>query len=154
MKNNCQKNNKAFTLIELLIVIAIAVIISAALVPLFSVTKQDAKFAKALSEMEAIRKACLTLFMDIGTWPPYIEVDHLGYELVANSDGLVDWQGPYLPTWPVQDPWGRDYILEYSSLHVEGGWGPGPERFVVYSLGKDGVLDSGDPYVIVCLRTF
>ena len=87
---------RGFTLIELLIVIAIAVIISGALVPLFSVTKQDAKRAKASSELDSIRTAAIMLNHDTGTWPT---TGSAGAGLVTNSPVVTDWAGPYLDAW-------------------------------------------------------
>lgn len=128
---------KAFTLIELLIVIAIAVIISAALVPLFSITKQDAKMAKASSELDAIRTACIHFHQDTGQWPTTDATS--GADLLDNSRSLVDWEGPYLDGW-ADDPWGNPYAL------LEVGTG----SYYVASNGKDGVWNfAEDPKLLV-----
>ncbi len=115
--------HRAFTLIELLIVIAIAVIIAGALVPLFSATKQDAKFAKALSEMEAIRTAHLLLYQDT-EYRPYDS--GVAVDLIGNPNNIVDWQGPYLDYWP-NDPWGEPYFMK--------GFANG--TYYVYTYGPD-----------------
>jgi len=107
MEAEKRMKQRAFTLIELLIVIAIAVIIAGALVPLFSVTKQDAKLAKAMSEMEAIKAACQMMHQDTGEWPV---LSNTGTDIVNNNRNLVDWSGPYLDRWP-NDPWGLAYSL-------------------------------------------
>jgi len=132
---------KAFTLIELLIVIAIAVIISGALVPLFSVTKQDAKLAKAMSEMEAIRAACFMLHHDTGQWPTS---GNAGNNLVEDEPKIIDWQGPYLEYWP-DDPWGAPYFLSFVPTY-----GVNPQGLYVVSSGKDNVFTVGeDPRLLI-----
>ena len=130
-------NKNAFTLIELLIVIAIAVIITGALVPLFSVTKQDAKFARAMSELEAVRTAATSLHYDTGEWPhfPFPALD-----LSDNSNrNLADWQGPYLEYIP-NDPWGEPYLW-YLSID---------SKLYICTKGQDKVhQEDTDPKIII-----
>jgi len=94
------KRQKAFTLIELLIVIAIATIIAGGLVPLFSTTKQDAKLAKFVSLVDTLRDACMRYYFDTGE---YAREDGDSSASCPNADrnlscnyGVADWDGPYL----------------------------------------------------------
>lgn len=91
---------KAFTLIELLIVIAIATIIAGGLVPLFSTTKQDAKLAKFVSLVDTLRDACMRYYFDTGE---YAKEDGSTSATCPNAQrklscnpGVTDWSGPYL----------------------------------------------------------
>ena len=138
-----------FTLIELLIVIAIAVIISGALVPLFSVTKQDAKFAKAKWELDVIKRACVVFHFDTEEWP--FRLTGYGPELVTNIRNLPGWEGPYLDKWPIEDPWGGEYQLAQTGFIVDPAveWTNGPDRLVAYSVGNNAQLDTTDPYVVI-----
>lgn len=121
---------KAFTLIELLIVIAISVIIAGALVPLFGVTKQDAKVAKACSELDAIKTAALHFYFDLGYWPDGEKPN----DLLDDWQNISDWNGPYLDRWPESDPWGRLYQIDKEYRNVS-------------SFGKD-VSDSSDDIIV------
>ena len=107
--------NRGFTLIELLIVIAIATIIAGAMVPMFNVTKVDARRAKILSELEAIKTAAINLRLDTGQWPIGKQSGETsGRGLInnygANYDPIPDWKGPYIDSWQ-NDPWGKPYEL-------------------------------------------
>jgi len=130
---------RGFTLIELLIVIAIAVIISGALVPLFSVTKQDAKRAKASSELDSIRTAAIMLNHDTGTWPT---TGNTGVGLVTGT-GIVDWAGPYLDAW-TSDPWGPAY-----SIYTVGG-----TSLYIGTRGRDGTYGTSDDQKILITASY
>jgi len=61
--------NNSFTLIELLVVIAIVAILAGAMVPMVSVTREDARQTKVLAELDAIKAAAFLLHHDTGQWP-------------------------------------------------------------------------------------
>jgi len=61
----------AFTLIELLIVVAIIGILAAIAVPNFLNAQIRAKVARVVSEERAVRDAYLQYFMDNNAWPPH-----------------------------------------------------------------------------------
>ena len=107
---------QGFTLIELLIVIAIAAILAGAMVPLFSVTREDARKAKAASEMDAIKTAVIMYHYDTDNWPGDMD-DGTG---LVTDDEDTNWNGPYIEQWK-KDPWGTaNYALESvgTSLYV------------------------------------
>ncbi len=75
----------AFTLIELLIVVAIIGILAAIAVPNFINAQIRAKVARVQSEEKSIRDAYTQYFMDRNAWPPHMdgsEAQHrAGYRL-------------------------------------------------------------------------
>ncbi len=93
-------DREAFTLIELLIVIAIAVIIAGGLVPLFSVTKQDAKVAKALSMADTLKDACMRYYFDTGQLAREFAIilvsDPAQDRQLSFDPGISGWNGPYI----------------------------------------------------------
>ena len=103
--------NGAFTLIELLIVIAIAVIIAGGLVPLFSTTKQDAKVAKMLSLADTLKDACRRYYFDTGQLS--IETGNAAQSCpsanrqLSCDSGVSGWGGPYIskPLSSEDNPW-------------------------------------------------
>ena len=123
---------KAFTLIEMLIVIAIVVILAGAMAPIIRFTKEDARTAKALTILETIRVASHQYHLDTGAWPPY-GAGAVGDGLMANTEGLDGWRGPYVDaeTWPL-DPWG---IRPYYIMFVP------PAKLYAVSIGPDNGWD-------------
>ncbi|MEW6234012.1 MAG: prepilin-type N-terminal cleavage/methylation domain-containing protein [Candidatus Omnitrophota bacterium] len=63
----------AFTLIELLIVVAIIGVLAAIAVPNFINAQIRAKCSRAFSEERSIESAYMTYFMDNNAWPPHFD---------------------------------------------------------------------------------
>jgi general secretion pathway protein G len=118
-----QKNG--FTLFELLIVIVIVGILFGAMVPILNVSRQDARVAKAQSELDSIKTAAMMLHHDTGEWPPDSTT---GSDFITNDSTFPGWAGPYLDEWK-DDPWGSPYEI----------WTSGTERRV-RSLGADNAV--------------
>lgn len=115
---------RGFTLIELLVVVAILAILAAAIVPIFSTSREAAKKAKAKADMDAIKQAAVMMHYDTGYWPPagsngtatcLINCTNT----TINPSSGSSWEGPYLDDWR-NDPWGGDYniYVNGSALYV------------------------------------
>ena len=116
-----------YTLLELLVVLVIITLIIGIAGPLvlrqFGAAKSNTariESNRLVTDMEFFR-------VDVGRFPSETE----GLDaLLTQPDGLVGWEGPYLPKATQKiDPWGRDYIY---TLENDG------QRAVVSSLGADG----------------
>jgi len=129
MKARKNNNRKAFTLVELLVVIIIITLLGAMFaLPSF---KQLGKAKKdiARAKMEVIAGAIGQFYLDCQRWPD----ESLGLlELLEMPADLEDrWNGPYLRVSQLQDPWGRDYIyIEEGEINIG--------QFDLISLGADG----------------
>ena len=99
--------NKAFTLMELIVVIAIIVILIGAAVPATRNARSQAQQARASADSETIKTAALMLHNDTGSWPP---TGNAGNDLIANYSSWPGWNGPYLDQWK-NDPWGSAYAI-------------------------------------------
>ena len=99
---------KGFTLIELILVIAIIAILAGAMVPMINASRNQARVAKATAECDAIKTAAVLLHADsgVGVWPAD---GSTGGGLVA-AGGIPGWQGPYVDVWPT-DPWLHPYRI-------------------------------------------
>ena len=133
---------KGFTLIEMLIVIAIIAALAGALIPVMRGSKLEAQIARARSDLDAIKTASMMMHMDCGPggWPAgsaspgtNTGADFLSDVAPANAG----WGGPYLDQWK-NDPWGVAYTL----IDV------GVVRTIT-SFGPDGVIGGGDNETLI-----
>lgn len=69
MKCIRNRDRRGFTLIEIVIAVAIVAIFAAAMSPMVFRHLEDAKVSKAQNETEVIASAVLGYYKDVGTWP-------------------------------------------------------------------------------------
>jgi len=97
-----------FSLLEILIVIAIILILAGSLTPLLSSSKADARTAKVKADLDAIKSAANMCFADTGFWPAE---GNTGADITTDVSAFVGWAGPYIDDWR-EDPWGRKYAIK------------------------------------------
>lgn len=134
--NILKKQNKGFTLVEIMLVVIIIAALSAMVVPRLVGRSEQAKLSVARADVESHIATALKLYeLDNGSFP-------------TTNQGLValrtqpakppipkNWTGPYLEKDPV-DPWGNPYV--YVS--------PGKNRsdYDLSSKGKDDATAEDD----------
>lgn len=122
--NNRSRIRKGFTLIELVVVILILAILAALIVPRIVGRTDDAKRAKAASDISTLRSQVQVYKVDVGTFPEVL------MDLRTRpSEGADGWRGPYLDKELPTDPWGNEYDYQVTS---DG------ENFTILSYGQDG----------------
>ena len=111
-----KKQNKGFTLVELIVVIAILAILSIALIPLVNNLIDKSRVSRALSDLEAVKTACIAYSSDVGTLDsPGLgngssgAFPNTGFH--SNIDNLGNWNDPYLDSSATLNPWGGGYGL-------------------------------------------
>jgi len=87
------RKNKGFTLLELLVVVAIIGILSAILLVTFSGPREKSRDAKRVSDIKQMKNALELYFADYGEYPI----------------SIADLVSEYLPDTP-KDPYGDDYL--------------------------------------------
>ena len=137
-----------FTLIELVIVVAIVGVLSAIAMPLYGEYIEKAKIVRAISEITTISKSLTAYYLENNKYPQSLdEVDHVAF--------IDPWGAPdFLLGTAIAadraflDPWGAPY--QYLNIQTATTRGPGPRprtnRFVhpinsdydLFSMGKDG----------------
>ena len=127
-----QRRTRGFTLIELMVVIAILGILAGLVLPRFMGRTEEAKKTKARLQIENLESALKLYKLDTGAYPSTDQ----GLEALVQKPaaGLVpkNWrEGGYLEKSKVpEDPWGRPYV--YLSPGVKN------KDFDLKSLGADG----------------
>lgn len=115
--------SRGFTLVEMIVVIAIIGILATIVVVRYSGQTDQAKVAAAKSQLAQIESAVISFNAHVGRLPRSLT------ELVEKPAGVSNWQeGGYLKGKSVpKDPWGNEYLLKVAG-----------RRFEVISLGGDG----------------
>ncbi|CAN5578889.1 GspG family T2SS major pseudopilin variant LspG [soil metagenome] len=125
-KNLNLRNRRAFTLIELMVVILILAILAALIVPKVLGRADIAKVGKAKSDLASLSNALDTYRLDNGSYPTTEE----GLDvLIHQPSGADSWKGPYVKA--QLDPWGHEYVYEYPGSN-------GENSFTITCLGADG----------------
>lgn len=142
--NRCNgRGRKAFTLLEVLLVIVILVTLAALVLPNLPGRREQAKIGTTKIQLKAIEDGLEYFKTDIGRYPTNEE----GLEALISSDQLQDdelvkkWHGPYLKTKSaVKDAWGNDFHYSSPGEHNE-------KTFDLYSNGPDGQEGTDDDIV-------
>jgi general secretion pathway protein G len=117
---------RGFTLLELLVVVAIIGLLAAYVGPKYfsQIGKSEQSVARA--QVEAFGKALDAFRLDVGRYPSTEEGLAV---LVERSGSEPKWNGPYLQKTIPSDPWGRAYLYR----------APGTKHdFDLMSYGRDG----------------
>lgn len=125
---------KAFTLVEIMLVVIIIGVLAAMVVPKLAGRSEEARLSVAKADVELNISTALKMFeLDNGVFPTTEE----GLAaLVAVPGSARNWKGPYLDKAPL-DPWGRAYQYRSPGTHR-------PADYDLYSLGRDGVEGRDD----------
>lgn len=127
---------KAFTLIELLLVVVIIGVLAAIMLPSFSGRSEEARKTRAKTEIESTLGLALDMFeADTGRYPTTQQsLD----ALLKKPDGVANWRGPYLKkSNRLEDPWNNKYYYRFPSQRNSFGYD-------LISAGPDGQSGTED----------
>jgi len=125
-----QHSNRGFTLLEIIVVVAIIAILAAYIAPKVAGRVDDARISKAKSDIRVLESSLELYKLDNFSYP----TSEQGLEALVNrpsGDNAKNWrEGGYIKKLN-KDPWGNDYVYQYPGSNGE---------FDVYSLGSDAAV--------------
>ena len=128
MKMRLSQYRRAFTLVELLLVLVILAVLAAVVVPKFTNRSEQARLTAAKADISSIETALDTFEVDCGRYP---NSDEGLKALVEAPAGVQNWHGPYIKRGGVpNDPWGNAYVYRFPGTHNANGYD-------LYSFGPD-----------------
>jgi len=150
-----KSNRKAFTLIELLIVVAIIGILAGVGVPMYNGYVLSAKVTKTIADIEAVKGSATFIRTTTGFWPgsswpeskgaggvdpkkdPLSCYCSGGNTFIYNRSSLISssWRGPYMASWP-KNIMGGTYYFDYNEADQNGD-GAGNERVLWLDNGRN-----------------
>lgn len=126
-----KRRRRGFTLIELIVVIAIVATLAAMVAPSIFSNVSDARIGAAKAQIQVLSLALDAYRLDVLSYP----TSEAGLAVLRTAPleplAQAQWRGPYLRQEVPADPWGRPYL--YRSPGTVN-----PESFDLYTLGRDG----------------
>jgi general secretion pathway protein G len=128
-----RQGHRAFTLVELLLVLSILALLAGLVLPKLVGTGEKAKVKTAIAQIGAFKTALEMFEVDNGKFPP----GKNGLMDLVNKPryASTDWH-QYLEKIP-PDPWGNPYIYEFPGRH-------NPNGYDLSSAGPDGQPGNDD----------
>jgi len=106
------KNKKGFTIIELIVVMAIIGILVLLAMPKFMGHTKEAKFTKLISNAKQIENANERYYMDKNDWPRLSDVPYTSAQITAFSQKVYDTTGKEVTL----DATGNYYDIDYNKI--------------------------------------
>jgi len=126
-------SRRAFTLVEILLVVTIIGILAALVIPRIAGTGERARVTAAQADINGGIKSALGQYeVDNGFYPKSLN------DLIQQPSNAKNWHGPYLdpPQLPL-DPWQNPYIYYYPGKH-------NASSYDLLSVGPDGKEGTDD----------
>lgn len=120
-KRHANFTDQGFTLIEILVVMAIIGMLAVMVAPNIFNQQAGAQRDAAMANISSLEAALDTYRLDVGEYPDSLD------GLMRNDSGRASWNGPYLRREVPLDPWNNEYVYD-----VDG------REFSLISYGPDG----------------
>ena len=116
MKRRTRTHSAGFTLMELLVVLAIIGLLAALVGPNVMNSLGGAKTKTAGIQIKDLEQALEMYKLDVGRYPSSSE----GLQALVKKPGsATGWNGPYLKSDVPVDPWNREYQYKFPGEHGE-----------------------------------
>jgi general secretion pathway protein G len=133
MTLNKSNARRGFTLMEVLIVLAILVMLVGMVVPRFLGAQKQGEMRAAKTQIGMFQSALEHYCSDVKTFPTTDQGLSALMTKPSDLDDSITWEGPYLNGETVpKDPWAQDYHYEYPPTHGTTDkpdiWSNGPDK--------------------------
>ena len=147
-QNNPERQRGGFTLVEMLVVLAILVLLISMVGPRILGSKQKADISAAKTQIGMLMSALETYVVDMRDYPDTeTGLKALIEDPSTDEEKKSKWGGPYIKKSQIpKDPWGNDYQYEYPGTHVDRGEKKAKEP-EIWSMGPDGQDGTDDDVV-------
>ena len=118
LKSEIRNRRRAFTLVELMLVVTIIGILAALVIPRIMGRSEQARVTAVHADINGGIKSALDAFeVDNGFYPKSLQ------DLIQQPSNAKNWHGPYFdpPVLPI-DPWGNPYIYYFPGKHNRTGY--------------------------------
>lgn len=131
MQKNRRSRRRGFTLMEVLLVMAILVILGSLVTVSYINIQKSSNVKAAKAQLDLVSSAVGLYQLDMGRTPPNLEALS---EKPADGANNSKYAGPYLKQVLPPDPWGSPYKYEAIDANQYRVWSSGPD-------GTDGTAD-------------
>lgn len=101
-----KKYARAFTVIELLIVVALIGVLASIVIASLLNYRDKARIAHSIAQIRELQKATLFYYADTGQWPLACDEScTLGNDRFRNAAGVSGWRGPYINAYNLAHGW-------------------------------------------------
>jgi general secretion pathway protein G len=128
------RHSRAFTLVEMLLVLVILAVLAAIVIPKMAGRSQQAKVTAAGTQIKGFETALDMFEADTGAYPKSLDA------LLNEPSGVQNWKGPYLKQGIPLDPWANPYSYSYPGRNNAKGYD-------LSSMGPDGQQGGDDDIV-------
>jgi general secretion pathway protein G len=129
-KSEIRNHRRAFTLVEILLVMTIISILAAIVIPKMVGRSEQARQTAVRADISSIKTALDAFEVDNGYYPKSLQ------DLIQQPSNAKNWHGPYLENFP-QDPCGNPYVYTYPGRH-------NANSYDLMSVGPDGKAGTDD----------
>jgi len=146
-KNKINRLNKGYTLLELLVALAIIGLLSSIILSSVNMARKKARDARRLSDMKQLQTALELYYSSYGRYPDGDHDGDGGWDTGGDGDFISALSaGGFLPR-DILDPSINDIYGNYAyHRYTAGDWGCNASRGAFYVLGVRDMETSGRPY--------
>ncbi len=125
MRDILKKEQRGFTMIEILLVVIIIGILVSLIAPRLAGRSEEARRQAAKADIMGGLALAIDLYeADNGKYPAQLA------DLIKDPGSLLNWRGPYVKKGIAKDPWGSEYVYSAPGTYNK-------DSYDLFSIGAD-----------------